>query len=249
MFEDSLFASGMSPEKLRSAGRTRLIALTSIALQGLVVAAFVAIPLIWPETLPLVSVAPKVTLAAMKKPEVKVEPKLVRVASNSAVISAPSTPQILQTGPSRIMALSRPSGQSDEGISLYNGPISMTGGGPLGPSFGMSPGGSPTVVTAAPKKSDPLKVSTGVSAGLLIAPIRPIYPRIAIAAGVQGTVVVTATIDKHGRITGLQVLSGPELLKTAALDAIRDARYRPYLLNGEPTDVITTISVNFRMGG
>jgi len=64
---------------------------------------------------------------------------------------------------------------------------------------------------------------------------------------VEGTVVVTATIDKHGRITGLQVLSGPEMLRTAAVDAIKDARYRPYLLNGEPTDIITTISVNFRL--
>ncbi len=65
---------------------------------------------------------------------------------------------------------------------------------------------------------------------------------------VEGTVVVTATIDKQGRITGLQVLSGPEMLRTAAVDAIKDARYRPYLLNGEPTAIITTISVNFRLG-
>jgi periplasmic protein TonB len=86
-------------------------------------------------------------------------------------------------------------------------------------------------------------------AGRLLAPITPVYPPIARAAHVQGTVVVTATIDKQGRIVGAQVLSGPDMLRNAAIDAIRVARYKPYLLNDEPTDVITTISVNFTMGG
>ena len=86
-------------------------------------------------------------------------------------------------------------------------------------------------------------------AGRLLAPITPIYPPIARAAHVQGTVVVTATIDKQGRIVGAQVLSGPDMLRNAAIDAIRAARYKPYLLNDEPTDVTTTISVNFTMGG
>jgi protein TonB len=127
----------------------------------------------------------------------------------------------------------------------------MSGSGPSGMGlFGPGNGGvSPNIVTAAAKKSTPLNVSSGVSKGMLLAPIQPVYPRIAIAAGIQGTVTVTAVIDKRGRITGLQVLSGPEMLRTAAVDAIRDARYRPFLLNGEPTDVITTIAVNFRMGG
>ncbi len=67
-------------------------------------------------------------------------------------------------------------------------------------------------------------------------------------ARVEGTVVVTATIGKDGRIVGLQVVSGPEMLRRAAANAVKEARYRPYLLNGEPTDVVTTIAVNFRMG-
>jgi protein TonB len=200
----------------------------------------------------MVSVAPKVSLAAMKKPEVKLQPKLVRVASTSEALSAPSTPEVLHTGPGRIASHAPSTPTSEEGISVYNGPVSMTGGGtgPLGSGIlGNGPGGSPTVVTAVAKKPAPINVSSGVSKGMLLAPIQPIYPRIAIAAGIQGTVTVTAVIDKRGRITGLQVLSGPEMLRTAAVDAIRDARYRPYLLNGEPTDVITTIAVNFRMGG
>jgi protein TonB len=65
---------------------------------------------------------------------------------------------------------------------------------------------------------------------------------------VQGTVVVTAMIDKEGRIVGVRVLSGPAMLQGAAVDAVREARYRPYLLNGEATEVETTVSVNFRLG-
>jgi periplasmic protein TonB len=81
-----------------------------------------------------------------------------------------------------------------------------------------------------------------------MAPIRPVYPSIARAAGVQGTVVVSAVISRTGAIESMHVLSGPSMLQSAALEAIRAARYRPYLLNGEPTEVETTITVNFRIG-
>jgi periplasmic protein TonB len=88
-----------------------------------------------------------------------------------------------------------------------------------------------------------------LSEGMLIAPIRPVYPMIAKAAGVQGTVVVEAIISRTGTIESLHVVSGPPMLQSAALEAIREARYQPYRLNGEPTEVETRITVNFRMGG
>jgi protein TonB len=91
-------------------------------------------------------------------------------------------------------------------------------------------------------------ISEGVSAGLLIAPIRPIYPAIARAAGVSGKVIVEAVISKNGTIESLHVVSGPEMLKSAAIDAIRAARYQPFRLNGEPVEIQTTITVNFTMG-
>jgi protein TonB len=84
---------------------------------------------------------------------------------------------------------------------------------------------------------------------MLLALIHPIYPAIAKAARVQGTVVVAAVISRAGTIESLRVLSGPPMLQSAALDAIRAAHYRPYRLNGEPTDVETTITVNFRIDG
>lgn len=83
---------------------------------------------------------------------------------------------------------------------------------------------------------------------MLLSPIKPVYPAIARAARISGTVVVEAVISKAGTIESLRVLNGPDMLRAAALDAIRAARYRPYLLNGEPTEVQTTFTVNFRMG-
>jgi protein TonB len=76
-----------------------------------------------------------------------------------------------------------------------------------------------------------------------------VYPAIAKAARVEGSVVVEAVISKMGTIESLRVVSGPPMLQGAAIDAIRAARYQPYRLNGEATEVQTTITVNFRMAG
>jgi protein TonB len=77
----------------------------------------------------------------------------------------------------------------------------------------------------------------------------PLYPPIAKAARVSGTVVLQATISKAGMIENLRVLSGPAMLQQAAMDAVRSWRYRPYLLNGEPVEVETTVNVVFTLGG
>jgi protein TonB len=95
----------------------------------------------------------------------------------------------------------------------------------------------------------PLRISSGVSKGMLLAPIQPVYPAIARATRIQGTVVMEAVISKAGRIESLHAISGPQMLRTAALTAVEAARYQPFLLNGEPTDVQTTITVIFQLGG
>ena len=80
-----------------------------------------------------------------------------------------------------------------------------------------------------------------------MAKIEPKYPKIALAAHVSGTVVLKAVISKEGEIKELQVVSGHPLLVPAALDAVKQWRYRPYLLNGEPVEVETNINVNFQI--
>jgi protein TonB len=85
--------------------------------------------------------------------------------------------------------------------------------------------------------------------GFLLNKTTPTYPPIAKAARVQGTVVLQATISKQGTIEDLRVISGPAMLQQAALDAVRQWRYRPYLLNNEPVEVETTVNVIFTLGG
>ena len=86
-------------------------------------------------------------------------------------------------------------------------------------------------------------------AGMAISQIQPIYPADAKATHVQGVVVLHAIISKTGTIENLQVISGPPMLTGSAMDAVKRWRYKPYLLNGEPTEVDTTINVNFTFGG
>jgi protein TonB len=83
---------------------------------------------------------------------------------------------------------------------------------------------------------------------MLLAPIRPIYPQIARITHTEGTVIVQAIISRTGQIESAHILSGPPMLQNAALDAVRSAHYHPYLLNGQPTEVETTITIHFTLG-
>ncbi len=124
--------------------------------------------------------------------------------------------------------------------------VTMSGSdlpGNLVASIGIGPRVGVAQPVAAQGPTKPVRVSAGVAQGMLLAPFHPVYPPIAIAARVEGTVVVQAVISKSGLIESLHVASGPPLLTSAALDAIRAARYAPYRLSGEPVEVETTISV------
>jgi protein TonB len=101
-------------------------------------------------------------------------------------------------------------------------------------------------------KAPPVKkliISQGVMAGMILVKTQPVYPPIAKAARVSGQVVLQATISKTGTIENLKVISGPAMLQQAAMDAVRSWRYRPYLLNGDPVEVETTVNVIFTLGG
>ena len=94
----------------------------------------------------------------------------------------------------------------------------------------------------------PITVAGGIAQGMLIKKVSPDYPAIAYAARVDGTVVLSAVINKEGRIENLRVVTGPPMLQQSALDAVRKWVYRPYLLNGNPVAVQTTINVVFNLG-
>lgn len=116
-----------------------------------------------------------------------------------------------------------------------------------------------TALTPAPDAAEPvvkrvtIPITTlqkgGVQVGALLVRVPPIYPPSARAAKISGTVVIQATIGKDGTIQNARVISSPdESLSQAALDAVRQWRYQPYTLNGEPVAVDTTINVEFSLG-
>lgn len=94
-----------------------------------------------------------------------------------------------------------------------------------------------------------VRILQGVSQGLLISRVPPIYPPVARAARVQGTVVLKALINQMGNVETLELVSGHPMLAPAAIDAVKQWKYRPYLLNGKAVNVETQITVNFALSG
>jgi periplasmic protein TonB len=101
-------------------------------------------------------------------------------------------------------------------------------------------------IPAAPKR---IRISQGVTQGLLIQKIQPAYPTLARSVRVEGQVLLTAIISKTGEIQNLVLVSGHPMLVPAAIEAVKQWRYRPFLLNGEPVEVETTITVTFQLSG
>jgi len=104
--------------------------------------------------------------------------------------------------------------------------------------------------TASPSNAKPLlatlKISQGVSQGLLIKRVQPKYPAAALAMHAQGDVQIEATINKEGSVVNPKVLHGDPVLARAAVDAVRQWRYKPYLLDGEPVEIQTEITISFK---
>ncbi|MCU1222972.1 MAG: TonB family protein [Edaphobacter sp.] len=241
MFEDSLVISQVS----HASSTKRWTMLGSLALQCAVGGLLILLPLLHPERLAVRLQAGPVLAPLLPKPPVHVE----RAQAISAA-SSTSVPVSTVVGPISLPSQlpSRNPG-ADEAPVISSVGMAMPNSIPSALSTDSE--GHPSRITVTPGRPaiGPLRVSGGVSAGMLMAPIRPVYPAIAKAAGVQGTVVVEAVISRSGSIESLHVASGPPMLQNAAVEAIRAARYQPYRLNGEPTAVETTITVNFRIGG
>jgi periplasmic protein TonB len=117
------------------------------------------------------------------------------------------------------------------------------------PGQGLIAGDGP--VLPPPKAAVPARIKQGgeVTAASIITQTHPVYPSLARQARIQGTVILHAIIDKEGKVAQLEVVSGHPLLVQSALDAVKQWRYKPTRLNGDPVEIDTTIQVTFTMGG
>jgi protein TonB len=235
MFEDSLVES---TGRIRT--RSKWFAIGSFALQAIVLIALILIPYLYPATLP-----PQALSKLLIAPPPPSAPAQVPHTVAARSVSPVPLPEIVFSGPMiqrRIpedsAATSAPPGMDiglgNQGNGDVQGAISLLGSTPPPPS-----------VKPQPKPSGRVRVSAGVAAGRLLAPIQPVYPAIARAAHIQGTVTIEAVISKQGSIEQARVVSGSPMLAQAALAAVSRARYQPYKLNTEPVEVETTINIQF----
>jgi TonB family protein len=104
-----------------------------------------------------------------------------------------------------------------------------------------------TDIGMARRLPERIRVSNGISREMVLRKVNPSYPEEARKARIQGTVVLRAKISKDGKIADLQVTSGPEALIPAAMEAVRQWQYKPYLIMGWPVEVDTEIQVNFAL--
>ena len=244
MFEESLLSTRVGERD----AVVRLAMVAAACMQCSIAAVLWIAPLLHPERLSIAPLASSIPVPLLRKPPVmRVESEHAASGATAALPSAAATatsspraitqPAVVDTAPATSLAVmwSSVQGELPAGLGAGGaGPAIRVGGPGAGPAGGGTPGR--------------VRVSSGVSSGLLLSPIRPSYPRIATAARVEGTVTVEAVISREGKVVRAHVTSGPAMLAQAALDAVRSARYRPYKLNGQPTEVETTFSIVFHLG-
>ncbi|HEV2280377.1 MAG TPA: energy transducer TonB [Acidobacteriaceae bacterium] len=236
MFEDSLVES---TGRIRT--RSRRYVAGSFLLEAALVTTLILIPYLYPSALP-----ERFLSVPLIAPPPAPAPVMVAQHGPSAPISHPEmlmdtvmAPRRIPNGISHIVDPNPPS-------LVIGGDFGGSGSGIPGAILpGATPPSAPRVEPARPR--GPVHVSGGLAEGRLIVPIQPVYPAIAREAHIQGTVVVEAIISTSGRIENTHVVSGPPLLVQAALNAIQQARYRPFLLNNQPIEVETTIRVVFTL--
>jgi protein TonB len=248
LFSDSLLEFGA--QRKRKAFATT----TSIIVNCVAIGILVVVPLLFTEDLPKAQL-----LTFLVAPPPPPPPPPPAAAQAQRVIKQIET-DLLSTGklrtPTKIP-------RKIEMLKEDETPPMPTSGGVVGGVPGGIPGGQlggviggivnatsnlasavPKFIPVAPQR---VRISQGVTKGLLIHRVEPTYPPLAKQARVQGEVVLSAIINTNGEIENLQLVSGHPMLVPEAISAVKQWRYKPYLLNGQPVEVETTITVIFSL--
>ena len=251
LFEDILLDSSAAQRKRRT-----WPTLISFVLQLFVIGLLLLLPLWFTDVLPKQQLLvfleapppppPPPPPAASTPPT----PKVVKVTSNIANGRLRTPSKI----PAKVQMIKEE--DAPPPVVTTGGVVGGVPGGIPGGQLGGVIGGiisASSSLAAAPTLPKPvpavqrIRISQGVTQGLLIFRVEPTYPPLAQQARIQGVVVMTALIDKGGNVQRLQVVSGHPLLAPAAIEAVKQWRYKPFVLNGQPLEVETTVTVNFHL--
>jgi protein TonB len=240
MFRDSLLEDCTD-----RGGRRRFATVVSFALQSVVACVFIVLPLLYPEVLPLMHASSSLLMPAPASgaPHPRTTERVrhsetAPVVAHDPVIHKPhSIPRHTDTSPDAGETIGfRIPGAVSDVEPVTNLPI-MT-------QLTRPPLIHPSVKPASATK---VRVSPGVSQGLLITRVEPKYPELPRRIGIQGDVILAAIIGRDGRIENLHVVSGHPMLAPAAVDAVKQWRYQPYMLGSQPVEVETQITVRFTL--
>ncbi len=224
-------------------------ALVSLGLHAILVAALVVLPVLTYGALP--AVADRVTRAFFAEPLERTPPPPPPPPPPAA-----SRRPIRHTPPPKVdtSQLVAPVEVPDViPVPEESLDLGVQGGVPGGVEGGVPGGVIGGIVGGLPQAPPPpprhrvVRVGGNILAPALLKKVEPAYPPLARTARVQGIVILEAHVDTHGRVADVQVLRGNPLLDDAALAAVRQWRYRPLLLNGEPTEFILTVTMNFHL--
>lgn len=244
MFEDLVVSS---PQLKRSG--SPLTILCSTIIQVGVLGIMILVPLIYTEALP--SQMLTTLLVAPPPPPPPPPPPaapVVRVKPMARLMEAGKlrAPTAI---PKQVAMIKEEELPPDIAVGVVGGVPGGVPGGQAGGVLGGIIGGIAGSNLPPPPKEGPKRIRVGgnVQQARLINMVRPVYPPLARQARISGTVRLQAVIDKDGSVVQLELVSGHPLLVQNAMDAVRQWRYQPTLLNGEPVQVVTTIDVVFTL--
>jgi protein TonB len=244
MFEE-MVVSSPNPKKTNK----RWTVIVSMVFQVAFLSILILIPLIYTEALPKTMMATMLTAPPPPPPPPPppAPAQIVRVKPQAHLMDAGKlvAPKVI---PKDVKIIKEEAEPDMSSVGMTGGVPGGVAGGSMGGVLGGvigGMGGAPP--PPKPKLTGPLKVGGNVQAARILNRVQPLYPPLARQTRISGTVRLHAIISKDGSIQQLEVISGHPLLQQAALDAVRQWRYQPTLLNGEPVEVDTTIDVIFSL--
>jgi protein TonB len=240
-----MFADYISDNSWANRSHRGWTALASFAAQALAIAGLLAVPLFYTQAMPHLAL-----LGSVVAPAPPPAPGVGRAARSQVVSNLDEHALRLPTPIPRTFSASNgpdsdaPFSEVPTGPGVPGGNGDHTGGTSVIEAIGngMRPSLPPPPSTRPPRISHMME-------GNLIRRVQPEYPALAKQARIQGTVMLRAVIDREGMIQDLQVMSGHPLLVQAAINAVRQWRYRPFYLNDQPVEVETQVTVNFTLSG
>jgi protein TonB len=239
-----LFQSLVVTEPEKHAGRTSTTLMISVVLHTALILAIAILPLAFYDALPSQEALKAFFVAPLEVAPPPPPPPPPPAGARAMVRAAPR----IQAAPPQgfVAPIETPNQiKPEEGLDLGEGVAGGVEGGVPGGVVGGVVGGLPS--DAPPPPAKVVRIGGQIAQPKLIRQVKPVYPDLAVQSRVSALVILEAEVDTRGHVRTVKVLRGHPLFDDAAMEAVKQWRYQPLLLNGEPTGFILTVTVNFNL--